>query len=260
MSDQSPIPMHTDVKTDTSYNQQERESLLVHTPRSLLPFLKYLLAALPLMTATIYLCGMSYHVGYLEEYGLTNSQFPLASDETIFVGFVSIVTMVEDKIIFVGAAIITMLLLLVIAASTAKKREALWQKTFIPKIYDSVFLWIDSKRPTKKDTAPYITLVEWLGVAYGLFAVLTVPTALVCMAGLLSFLQGSSTAKIEQEKMQKGFFTKHTAQVTLENNEDEPMLIVACNSNHCAYWNKDKTILIRHEQIKEIRTYEALAK
>lgn len=221
-------------------------------PRSLLPFLKYLLAALPLMTAAIYLCGMAYHVGYLEAYGLTNDQFPLASDESILLGFVSLVRMLHDKMAIVGGAIFGALLLIILASLTAKWRKALWGRTPIPRLCNKTILWIESKRPTKEDSAPYITWVEWISILYGVFAILTVPTALVCVVALFSFLQGTETADKEQKLMAKGYFSKHLAQVTLVT-EEKSMIQIACNASHCAYWDKDGTIILRHAQINKTR-------
>lgn len=221
-----------------------------NTPRSLLPFLKYLLAALPLMTAAIYLCGMAYHVGYLEAYGLTNDQFPLASDESILLGFISLVRMLQNKIFIAGGVIVGMLSLLLLASLTAEWRKALWRKTVFPSLCRKVISWVESKRPSKENSAPYLSWFEWLAILYGVFAVLTVPTALVCMVALFSFLQGVDTADDEQKNMAKGYFSKHQALVTLTTT-DNPMILVACNANHCAYWDKDGTAILRHDQINK---------
>ncbi|MGY3931189.1 Uncharacterised protein [Aeromonas encheleia] len=234
-------------KTKSSEIQSIRAT---NTPRSLLPFLKYLLAALPLMTAAIYLCGMAYHVGYLEAYGLTNNQFPLATDESILLGFISLVRMLQDKILIAAGVIVGMLSLLILASMTAKWRKALWRKTLIPNLCSKVSLWVDSKRPSKEDSAPYLSWIEWIAILYGVFAVLTVPTALVCAVALFSFLQGVDTAGEEQKHMAKGYFAKHQAQVTLAT-KDKPMIQVACNTSHCAYWDEDGTTILRHDQINK---------
>ncbi len=54
------------------------------------PFFRMLLVV-PVLTATLYLMGLSSHVGFLDIYGVDRSLFPLASDTALLQGFFTLV-------------------------------------------------------------------------------------------------------------------------------------------------------------------------
>lgn len=70
--------------------------------------LQTVLTVLPIVTAGLYLLGLTYHQGFLEGFNIEESLFPLSLDRTLFQGFVAFMTLSAKPLYYsliAGAAI-----------------------------------------------------------------------------------------------------------------------------------------------------------
>ena len=80
------------------------------------PFFRMLLAVVPVLTATLYLMGLSSHEGLLDVYGVDSSLFPLASDTALLQGFFTLIVVGAKSILNTFYVIFLLFALIVLAA------------------------------------------------------------------------------------------------------------------------------------------------
>lgn len=90
------------------------------------------ITVIPVITAVLYLLGTAYYQGYLAGFGLEDSLFPLATDRSLFSGFVAFVSFGAVPTVYAVSAIFIFCFVILFAAilsSTERvKRLQAWVK------------------------------------------------------------------------------------------------------------------------------------
>nr|WP_315478551.1 hypothetical protein [uncultured Rhodoferax sp.] len=205
-----------------------------------------LLTVLPVLTAGLYLLGLSYHQGYLAAFGIDDSIFPIASDRALFNGFISLFTITFPAAIYtIGAfgAFVVMVIVAAILSSTTQVQSAVVRAN----------AWINRWRSTT--TSPVASdLVDKsaaiYGYATGLFLIYL---SLLSMAALAAKSGGE-----QAQKEMMDFGSGRTTSVQFFSDKSpSPRLgkLVICGEKYCALWEATGTTLFRHEVIDRIVTY-----
>ncbi|WFC12714.1 hypothetical protein [Aeromonas salmonicida] len=214
---------------------------------STLRFWQDVLLFLPIIYGAVYLIGMLYHMGYLETFNLSIDEFPLSTDLTLLQGGVSLITMSYPHILYALLLFISFIALLVFLLFARKARENLT-------IYFNRLRNI--KRPSQSlketiDSAKVTTqLMDKSAELYARFVVLFVPLLILVFLAMVSMQSGISAAKKDQEKLLFSDIPP-IAESTSSFLKEGPYLRVVCNPTHCAFWNLQGTLILRHDQIEK---------
>lgn len=207
------------------------------------------LAALPVVSAGLYLLGLSYHLGYLDRFGVESSLFPLATDLTLFLGFLAYTSFGLGPMVYAIAAALILLmavLIAVILSSSARVKRLLgW---FAAKR--------DASRSTQAPTERMTTLVDTSYSAYlyttGAFLVVMMLVLVV----LLSAQSGREQAEREVEAFKNGkgnWVMLHTPHLPAP----VPARMIMCSETHCAFWLGNESLTLPHEAIERIVGHHA---
>ncbi len=81
------------------------------SPEQTLVLVQIALTLLPLLTACIYLFGMTRHMGYLKVFHIDSSEFPLSTEQNLLMGVVALASNVLPLIIYPLALVGALMLL-----------------------------------------------------------------------------------------------------------------------------------------------------
>lgn len=221
-------------------NQNSAES-----SNSTLKFWQDVLLFLPIIYGAVYLIGMLYHMGYLDSFNLSIDEFPLSTDLTLLQGGISLITMSYPHILYALLLFIAFIALLVFLLFARKARENLT-------VYFNHLKNINRPSKSLKETMSSAKITSQLmdksAELYARFVVLFVPLLILVFLGMVSMQSGISAAKKDQETF---LFSDSPpiANTTSALLKEGPYLRVVCNTTHCAYWNSQGTLILRHDQI-----------
>jgi hypothetical protein len=219
----------------------------------MLHFVGILCAAIPLLTAAIYVVGMRYYHGYLSQFGLDSTEFSLPADVTLLYGFHLLIKLFLPYIFPLVLAVGTLFVVLSFLFFKVKWRLTLswWLVRFF------VLLPIVRKggKIAHQYPAPFtFNCLIWLKSAYLKFAVFILPPLLVIMASEHIKPMGAELARSQIEKVEKGSWPTTEAHSQSPLLGDEPHIRIACNAAHCAYRLKGgDTLILRFDQIEQTR-------
>lgn len=206
-----------------------------------------LLAVLPVLTAGLYLLGLSYHQGYLDAFGIDDTLFPIASDKALFAGFFSLVTLSFPAGLYAIGAIGAFVFLVIVSAvlsSTARVQSMVIR----------LRLWIARRRPTLSSTPVADVLIDRGATAYAYVSGLVV--ALLLLLAMAAF--SSKTGREQAEKMMDNFSNgKTTVAEVFSPQLPGPLIgkLVMCGEKYCALWSTEGTTVMRHDVVERIVTH-----
>lgn len=213
-------------------------------------FLQTVLTILPVLTAAMYLLGLSWHQGYLSAFGIDDSLFPLANDKALFTGFLSLVTItVSPGWYFVLPFLVFAILVTVVAilASTARVRSMVVE----------VRAWLVSQK--KQPVSPVTDkLLEKNAVVYTYVAGFVFVLVILLFTVSYSSKKGGEQAEREMAAFREGngassqIFSPQV-QVPLAGK------LVICSEKHCAFWSAAGTTILKHEAIDRIVTVKRIS-
>jgi hypothetical protein len=206
--------------------------------------LQTLLAVLPVFTAGLYLLGLSYQQGYLTTFGINDTAFPLASDQALFTGFLSLVNLTFPAGLYAILALGALVILVLVAA-------VLSSTTRVRSVVASMLAWFPHRGP--KATISPVTgdLVDKSATAYAYGAGFVVGVLLLYLITLSSFKSGGELATKEIANFQSGKTTRAELFSSQVPRGYVGMLLL-CGEIYCAFWSSTGTILLRHETIDQI--------
>jgi uncharacterized membrane protein len=202
---------------------------------------------LPIVTAGLYLLGLTYYQGYLEGFGIEETLFPLSVDRTIFQGFVVFITLGAKPFSYLFIAAIAVFSTAILAALiSSNQRIRGWGKLLTSRLRQP-----SSVAPLSKNA------YQWIDKAGIVFIYVTV-AFLIYLALLIVALTATQSGKeqasnfIENaKKTREGFvtlnFTNNATPITAK-----PIL---CSASHCAYWLGNQAVLYKNESVEKIVTY-----
>ena len=198
------------------------------------------MALVPLLTAALYLLGLSYHEGYLEIYGLNNSQFPIASDKALSTGFLTF--SIESFPLRIYSFSIAFLILL--RLSFFQDFLSFFQNEFREKNLNKI--------PRTKIN--FKNGWNLLFLLMRLFGILFILVVIVVNA----YESGKAQANFEQTNVTNTNTTISNIVYKREDNSKVPFefignaISIICNSNLCAYWVKNETRILQIDRIEKI--------
>lgn len=206
--------------------------------------IKISLTVLPILTAGLYLLGLSYHQGYLAAYEINDSLFPLASDKALFNGFFNLLTFTFPSIIYTVGALGSFIILAVVATglSSTVRVKALATKAKY---------WIAEKKRHPIDTTTSNNLINKSATLYvytsGIFLILLI----LFVMTILSDRSGREQAEKEINR-----FNSNQITTTEVHSNELPATytgkLIMCGEKYCAFHRADETLIISHESINKI--------
>ncbi|MBV7437573.1 hypothetical protein [Aeromonas sp. sif2416] len=209
-------------------------------------FWQDMLMFLPIIYAAIYLIGLLYHIGYLGEFRLGPEEFPLSTDLILLQGVISLITMSSPHVFYAILLFAAFLALLVFLLFARRTREKL---TIFFNHLKSVNRASRELKETMSSAKVTTQLMEKSAEIYARFVVLFVPLLMLIFMGVVSMQNGIAATKKDKENL--FLTTPDRTESTSPLLKNGPYLRVACNSVHCAYWNKQGTIILRHDQVEQ---------
>jgi hypothetical protein len=200
-----------------------------------------LLTVLPVLTAGLYLLGLTYHQGYLGEFGIDDSIFPLATDKALLAGFLSLVNITFPGLIYAVLMAIGFVLLVVattVLSSTSRVRALIVR----------LRKWRVDRFPNSTHPQPAIDLIDRGATAYVYLSGVILILLLLVAIAVLSGKTGREQAEREISEFRQG---RSARTEILSAQVEKPYLgkLVQCGEKYCAFWSDAGTVLLRHEVI-----------
>ncbi|HDC4322891.1 hypothetical protein QK281_07880 [Aeromonas hydrophila] len=229
----------------------------IKSPEQTLVHVQIALTLLPLLTACVYLFGMSWHMGYVEFFHVDSSEFPLSTEQNLLTGVAALVVNILPLLTFPIVLFPALFVVGIFSVVTFKSINWIIQasREKIISIMDNDPL-LKEVRATLNDSTRnkqpswLTTLLTAVITWYIRFAYLIVTCGIVLMLAYYSHDNGETVAVRQVKEMKEGTFAS-TNKLTLANNSGEvSALRIVCNAIQCAFWSeKYGTFYLRHEQI-----------
>ncbi|MGK4473097.1 hypothetical protein [Aeromonas molluscorum] len=236
-----------------------RQSPLPDEPQAKITgFLTIIFAAIPLITAGIYITGMAYHLGECFVNGLDPLEFPWPADYTLAWGYVQLLDALRVYVWPVGDYIIFAVLLFIVWYLWIELRLALawfYHRCSLPLSRTQKLRFRkELRRRVSVPTPRIFFLFTWFKIIYDRFAILVVPSLLVLLLGMYSFSEGKVAATEQAERLERGQLTaKESTTVHSPLLDQTPHIRLMCNTIQCAYLLKGGLIrLVRHDQVEQV--------
>ena len=208
--------------------------------------LQTVLTVLPIVTAGLYLLGLTYHQGFLAGFGIEETLFPLSIDRTLFQGFVALITFGAKPLVYSLVATLAIFFMAVLAAViSSNQRVRRWGRLLVSRLHqpsgreslpESATQWVD-----KAGTA-----VVYVAIIFFIFLALLVVAVVAEKSGkeqALHFIESAAKSK-------EGFVTLDFPD-NIASVRGKPIF---CSATHCAYWLGKEAVLYRNESIEKITT------
>lgn len=205
------------------------------------------LTVLPIVMASLYLLGLTFHQGFLLEFGIEETLFPLSVDRTLFQGFVALMTLGAKPLYYAVIAMLAVFstaLLAVLLASNQRIRS--WGHRLV--------VWLIPSSNTKPLSAGASRIFDRVSAAF-IYAVgaLAIYIALLVVA-LTATKSGREQASHLKEQAAKN---GDDVVVLYPSNGASPITgkPILCNTLHCAYWLGKEAVILKHESVERIVTH-----
>ncbi|WP_244956542.1 hypothetical protein [Aeromonas salmonicida] len=230
------------------------------SPGQTLVLVQIALTLLPLLTACIYLFGMTRHMGYLGFFHVDSSEFPLSTEQNLLMGVVALASNVLPLIIYPLALVGALMLMGAIIALTYRliKKCSDHLGSLASDIGNSKCMLRFLRALLKYAMQPHEA--KWLETTYDViftwylrFCYVFFTCAVVFGLAFYSYRDGEESATEQIEKMKNGLPDFAEQLTYAKHPEGIPALRIACNSTQCTFWTeKDGTIYLRHDQIDSV--------
>lgn len=207
------------------------------------PLLKILLALVPILSATLYMLGLTYHQGYLMAFGLQPILFTTPSDVSILYGFFALFQ-IGFQTFYIGVIVALLVLFIIIIV------VVLSSHTSVMKLHTKILFYLQKYKLPVRNNA----IVDKSSTAYlyicGLFFIVLFPYVLA----IQSIKAGEKLA--ESNKLR--FKSENANFIMLYTTDSSPPIKVqqiTCSTTHCAFWSGKEAITLSHEKIEKVVAY-----
>ncbi|MFM5314441.1 hypothetical protein ACET9R_03635 [Aeromonas veronii] len=250
----------TELRQRLRQKAKQKKATQGKSPEHTLVLVQIALTMLPLLTACIYLFGMTRHMGYLKVFHVDSSEFPLSTEQNLLMGVVALASNVLPLIIYPLALVGTLMLLGAIIALTFRlikrrldhlraRASDIGNSEGMLRFLRALFKYAIQPHEAKWLEAAYDTISTW----YLRFCGLLVVCAIVFGLAYCSYRDGEELAKEQIGQMKNG--TPEFAEQLSYSRYPEGVsaLRIACNATQCTFWTeKDGTIYLRHDQLYSV--------
>lgn len=251
----------SELRQRLSQQAKQKKARSVKSPEQTLVLVQTALTLLPLLTACIYLFGMTRHMGYLGIFHVDSSEFPLSTEQNLLMGVVALASNVLPLIIYPLALVGALMLMGAIIALTYRliKKCSDHLGSLASDIGNSECMLRFLRALLKYAMQPHEA--KWLETTYDIifawylrFCYVFFTCAIVFGLAFYSYRDGEESATEQIEKMKNGLPGFAEQLTYAKHPEGIPALRIACNSTQCTFWTeKDGTIYLRHDQIDSVR-------
>jgi len=207
------------------------------------PLVKILLALIPILSATLYMLGLTYHLAYLRAFGLQPILFTIPSDVSILYGFFALFQ-IGFQAFYIGVLVAISLLFIIIIV------VVLSSHTRVIKIHTKVLFYINKFKFSGINN----TIVDKSSTAYlyvcGLFLIVLFPYVLAIESAKAGEKLGESN-KLKFKSKNANFTMLY---ITGSSSPIKVQQIV-CSTTHCAFWSGKEVITLSHEKIEKVVAY-----
>jgi len=206
--------------------------------------IKNLSLILALVTASLYVFGLTYHQSYLLYWGLEESLFELSFERTLFQGFIATSSFGANALVgLVGISAICFLGALLIQEARSRINQKKWFISFSKKIDAITQAKSNSETPKSvKLSAIFLAISLWLLVAF------IVLLLLLIVAGHF----GERAAKNQLKAFSKPENKRHL--ISLKGEPPINASPIICSNKHCAFLIAGKTKTIPIDDISFIES------
>lgn len=206
--------------------------------------LKTVLTVLPIVTAGLYLLGLTYHQGFLEGFGIEETLFPLSVDRTLFQGFVAFITLSAKPLAYSFLAAMAVFITAILAAAISSNRRVRnWGHSVVTKWRQP-----SSTKQPPEDQSPWIDKVAILTIYFIVASLIYLALLMVALAATKSGKEQASHFIENSSKSKEGFvflhFSNGAASVT-----GKPIF---CSATHCAYWLGTEAVLYKNDTVERV--------
>ncbi|MGL6006114.1 hypothetical protein [Aeromonas sobria] len=250
----------TELRQRLRQKAKQKKATQGKSPEHTLVLVQIALTMLPLLTACIYLFGMTRHMGYLKVFHVDSSEFPLSTEQNLLMGVVALASNVLPLIIYPLALVGTLMLLGAIIALTFRliKRCSNYLGSLASNIGNSAFMHRFLKALFKYAIQPHEA--KWLETAYNVistwylrFCYVFFTCSIVFGLAFYSYRDGERLAKEQIGEMENGSPELAEQLSYSKHPEGVSALRIACNATQCTFWTeKNGTIYLRHDQIDSV--------
>ena len=232
--------------------KQARKSSLPEEPQAKIAhFMTSFIAAIPLITAGLYLSGMAYHYGECVVYGLDIVEFPWPSDIILAMGFLLLSDAMRTFLWPLLGIFLCVLFLIVTLFFCIRLRLGwawLCHRISLLK-YPKVKLFL--RRRAHLPAPRLYLLIIWMKIFYDRFAILVLTPIIVFSLAVFSLNSGKTAAQEKIRILENGKLMPNNSKTISPLLGDIPHIRLVCNTTYCAYLIKGEQIkLIRHDQVK----------
>ena len=209
--------------------------------------IKTLLTVLPVLSAGLYLFGATYLQGYLAEFGIEGSMFPAPVDRLLFSGFLALVSFGLVPFIYTFMAMLALVAAVIVAAALSSAPR-------VKRLQSALASKLQSMRSNEKPSPAVSAILDKSETVYtytlGAFSV----ALLLALSAALSAKTGKEQAQkeIEQFSQGKGKYVQLSTETTPAATKARQII---CGATHCAFWDGSGALVLRHEQIKQLKAH-----
>lgn len=204
------------------------------------------LATIPLVSAGLYLLGLTYHQGYLNAFGIDDSLFPLAADRSLLFGFFSAIDMGLLPMLYAFAAAAVLFFFTIAVAILA---SIPWARGFLDKTIEK----IKSHQRSNNNQQLITKIVDKTAELYHYTLGVLIAVIALILISFFSTKSGNQQALKEIKEFNEGkgsFITLYSPLLPEPTKAKQ----IYCSSSHCAFWTGNQSLVIRHEYIERITT------
>ncbi|MCZ8529133.1 hypothetical protein [Alteromonas sp. PRIM-21] len=203
--------------------------------------LKHASIIISLILACFYGLGLSYHMSYLYELGIEESQFQLTLDRIFFQGFMSTMEFSSKGIIWFLVASVSIAAITTVAVEISK---AVQKK---PSFFSEFVKKTDQKKDSK--TTGFHALSETMvGISFGGFTLFVLV--------LLVLISSGNSGEAYAKKLKQNFVSGKIKKVEVKLKDEEKTIYgnaVICSETQCAYWTSDGSVVLNKRDIDWVK-------
>jgi len=206
--------------------------------------IQLLITVLPVLSASLYLLGLTYNQGYLAGYMVNESQFPLASDQALYTGLFSLITLSFPGVLYALATFLVFVVIVVVAgilSSTSRVRA--WT--------EKIKRFGQSLRASNAPSTSVTDILDKSAVWYGYLTGFIVVILAVLIMCAFSIKHGREQAGKEIEAFSQDK-SAHSQVFPPLPAFPGPARLIVCSESHCAFWSGKESFVVRSELIDYI--------
>lgn len=215
--------------------------------------------AISLILAALYALGLNFHLSFLKNLGIEETQFPLTIDRVFYQGFFVFADLTAPKIGFIiicasGVAITAYIAILFV--EVAKKSNFM----------KPIIIWLQSKfKKGRSQTELHPALEGFSLFSTKVFWYICIGT-LLYISILITLMAAEHAGKSHAEKYKEKILAGSLAVDYLLVEESKGKVIeykgysIICNSSQCAYYDGNNSSVFNHNTVRSLTSTPILKK